>query len=321
VKGTPVEVGVVLPTREAVLRGLDARSLIELARLIEANGFDSAWAGDSLLARPRVDPLTLLAGVAATCPSLTVGTAALMGSLRHPVVTAHAIATLDQLAGGRLVLGLGAGAPLPQTKAEFDAAGADFEHRIGRLTETVEIWRALWDPQRDAAQPLRFEGRYWTFEGIEGLPLPTRPGGPPLWLAGGGERALQRAGRQFDGWLPYPPTPADYARGLDVATRAAVDAGRDASAFTPAVYVTVNIGDETTGRGELEQYVVEYYGMPFELMASLQAFYAGGVEGCIDWLQGYVEAGARHVVLRFGSFDPGGQLREHSGRLSSALRS
>jgi alkanesulfonate monooxygenase SsuD/methylene tetrahydromethanopterin reductase-like flavin-dependent oxidoreductase (luciferase family) len=313
-------VGALLPTREAHLRGAGAASVVEFGTAAVDRGFESLWAGDSLTARPRAEPLTLLGGVAVACPEVTIGTAALTGALRQPVLAAHQIATLDQLAGGRLVLGLGAGAPLPATQAEFAAAGADFEGRIRRLDETVTLWRALWDPARDPAQPFDFAGKHLSVSGIEGLPLPARPGGPPLWLAGGGDLALRRAGRLYDGWLPYPPAAEEYGRGLDVAREAATEAGRDPSELTPALYVTVNLGDSSAARAELEHYVLDYYGMPLEVMSTVQAFYAGPVEGCVDWLRAYVDAGARHLVIRFGAADPMQQLVSAAERLLAGLR-
>ncbi len=305
-----MRVGALIPTREAYLRDSGAASLIEFARAATDAGFDSLWAGDSLTARPRVEPLTLLAGVAVACPSVTIGTAALTAAIRHPLLAAHQIATLDQLCEGRLVLGLGAAFPTQDAQAEFAAAGVDFERRLGRLNETVALWRALWDAGRDRSAPLRFEGKHLAIEGIESLPLPHRPGGPPLWLAGAGDRALRRAGRLFDGWLPYPPTPDHYAEGLATARAAATEAGRDVDAFTPALYVTVNLGDADAARSELERYVLEYYGLPLDAMSSLQAFYGGSVEGCVEWLRGFVDAGARHVIIRLGSFDADSQLDE-----------
>ncbi|HEY7874023.1 MAG TPA: LLM class flavin-dependent oxidoreductase, partial [Actinomycetota bacterium] len=293
-----LRIGAQIPTRETYIRNLGAAPLLDFARAAAAEGFDSLWAGDSLLARPRAEPLTILAAVAAAYPGVTIGTAALMGALRQPLLAAHSIATLDQLAEGRLILGLGAGAPVPQTQHEMDAAGARFDRRVSRLMETVAIWRALWDPDRDPAQPLRFEGKHWSFERIESLPRPHRLGGPPLWLAGGGERALRRAGESFDGWIPYPPSADDYSRGLATASQAAADAGRDPSEFTPALYVTVNLGEPEAAHAELEHYVSEYYAMPLELMSTLQAFYAGNAEGCVEWIRGYVDAGARHIVIR-----------------------
>ena len=136
-----VRVGLVLPTREAAMSAdPSARRLIDLAVLAERSGFDSVWAGDAPFARPRFEPLTLLAGVAASTERLTVGTAIVLPVLRHPLLFAHAVATLDRVAEGRFMLGVGAG----WMRSEFDAVGASFDQRVGRLIETMEICRTLW---------------------------------------------------------------------------------------------------------------------------------------------------------------------------------
>ena len=285
-------IGVLLPTREAAIAGdHDAKAMLDFARRAEELGFDSVWAGDSLLARPRLEPLTLLSGVAAVTESVTVGTAALTAPLRHPLLSAHAIATLDRVAGGRLVLALGAGFPYQSTQEEYEAVGVPFEGRGRRLIETVKTWRALWQDSDGG-----------------GLPKPARPAGPPLWLAGGGPIALERAGTWFDGWLPYPPTPGEYAAGWKTVRDAAATAGRVPEALTPALYITVHLDDDADkATAELETYVDAYYGFPLELMAALQPFCAGAAASAASVRQ-YVDAGAEHVILRFGSFDALTQL-------------
>ena len=108
--------GLLLPSREVVLfAGSDLTIVIAAARRAEQAGYDSVWVGDSLLARPRGEPLTLLAAVAGATTRVTLGTAVLLPLLRHPISLAHALATLDRIAEGRLVVGMGPGAELPGT--------------------------------------------------------------------------------------------------------------------------------------------------------------------------------------------------------------
>ena len=119
----PLCIGYLLPTRELVMAGHpEAAPLLKLAEQAAALGFDSIWAGDSLLARPRHEPLTLLAAVAARVQRVGIGTAVLLPALRNPVVMAHQIATLDQVAEGRLILGVGIAADVPNIRSEFTAA-------------------------------------------------------------------------------------------------------------------------------------------------------------------------------------------------------
>ncbi|MFB4317232.1 LLM class flavin-dependent oxidoreductase [Actinomadura sp. 21ATH] len=314
--GARVQAGLLLPTREAAITGdLDERALVRLAQRAERLGFDSVWAGDSLVARPRAEPLALLAAVAAATERITVGTAALTAPLRHPLTAAHAIATIDRLSEGRLILGLGAGFPYPATAAEFGLAGVPFAERAGRLMETVRLWRSLWSRE----PPGSFTGRYWHFSGLDGLPRPARIGGPALWLAGGGPSAPRRVAAGFDGWLPYPPTSREYREGIDAIHAATAAGPRRDTAPTGGLYVTVLpcTGAEPA-RQALDTYTRAYYGAPIEAMRRSQAFIAGTPEHCLARLREYVDAGATHIILRIGALDPAPYLEPIAG-LAAAL--
>src|SRR5437879_11886428 len=101
------KLGYLLPTRERTMGGQEeALPLLELAERAERLGFDSIWIGDSLLARPRHEPLTLLAAVATRVQRVELGTAVLLPALRNPVLMAHQVATLDQVAEARLLIGV-----------------------------------------------------------------------------------------------------------------------------------------------------------------------------------------------------------------------
>src|SRR5689334_5779901 len=171
----PPKIGYLLPTREQIMEGRhDASSLLDLAEQAEALGYDSIWVGDSLLARPRHEPLTLLAGVAGRVPRVMLGTAVLLPALRNPVLLAHQVATLDQVSEGRFILGVGIARDVPNIRAEFAAAGVPFEKRVGRLVEGMALCRALW-----AGKPVDWDGR-WNMKNAVLGPTPHRPGGPPI---------------------------------------------------------------------------------------------------------------------------------------------
>ena len=113
------QIGLLLPSREALLWAeSDLSVVIDAARHAEKAGFDSVWVGDSLLARPRGEPLALAAGVAGATTRVQLGTAVLLPLLRHPLSLAHQLATLDRISQGRLIAGVGPGADLPGTHAE-----------------------------------------------------------------------------------------------------------------------------------------------------------------------------------------------------------
>jgi alkanesulfonate monooxygenase SsuD/methylene tetrahydromethanopterin reductase-like flavin-dependent oxidoreductase (luciferase family) len=276
----PVRVGLMLPSRETAMTGRhDARGLVEFAKASEEAGFDSVWVGDSLLARTRAEPLSVLSAVAAVTTRLALGTAALIGPLRHPLLAAAQAATVDQLSAGRLILGLGSGAPLPESRREFDAVEMPFAGRGARLDKTVTLWRETWSGQGEFA---------------EALP-PARLGGPPVWLAGGDTtKVIERVAATYDGWLPYLPDVNAYARAWD---RIRAQAVRE---VTPALYATVNLSGARAG-AELDEYLRAYYGQPLDVMRHVQAICGGTVDECLDWLARYVDAGARHLILRIGS--------------------
>lgn len=103
----PLAIGYLLPTRDQTVRGdHGTEQLIDQARRAESLGFDSVWAGDSPVTRPRADPLLLLAAVAIATRHVTPGTAVLLPALRHPILLAHQLSTLDRLADGPLIVGM-----------------------------------------------------------------------------------------------------------------------------------------------------------------------------------------------------------------------
>jgi alkanesulfonate monooxygenase SsuD/methylene tetrahydromethanopterin reductase-like flavin-dependent oxidoreductase (luciferase family) len=278
-----LHVGIMLPSRETAMTGEhNARGLIEFAKTAEAAGFDSVWIGDSLLARTRAEPLSVLSAVAAVTERVALGTAAMIAPLRHPLLAAAQAATVDQMSGGRLILGLGSGAPLPESRREFEAVGMPFAGRGARLDDAVTLWRETWRGQGEFA---------------DALP-PARAGGPPVWLAGADTtKVIERVAATYDGWLPYLPDVNAYARAWD---RIRAQAVRE---VTPALYATVNL----SGAGadvELDEYLRGYYGQPLDVMRHVQAIRGGSVQECLDWLARYVDAGAQHLILRIGSLTP-----------------
>ena len=163
------QIGYLLPTRERVMaRRPEAAPLLELAARAERLGYHSVWVGDSLLARPRHDPLTLLAAVAARTQKVLLGTAVFLPVLRNPVVLAHQLATLDQISEGRLVLGAGIASDVPNIRAEFAAAGVPFEGRVGRMMEGLRLARKLW-----TGEPVNWEGRWGQRRRVGPHPVPA----------------------------------------------------------------------------------------------------------------------------------------------------
>jgi len=288
-------IGYLLPTREQVMEGRpEAAPLLALAERAEGLGFDSIWVGDSILARPRHEPLTLLSAVAARTRRAELGTAVLLPALRNPVVLAHGIATLDQISEGRFILGVGIASDVANIRAEFLACGVPFDKRVGRMLEGLRLARELW-----TGKPVTWNGR-WVMENVTLGPVPHRPGGPPIWIGGMVRASLERVGRLYEGWFPNAPDPERWrAQWADI-QGIAREAGRDPGKLTGAVYLTLTIDDNATeADGRMNAFIESYYGRPAAEMRARQATYAGPAEGAAAWLSSWVRAGASHLVLRF----------------------
>src|SRR5256712_6786458 len=135
-----VEFGVLIPTREAVMSGRpETAPLLAIAERAEAAGFDSVWIGDSLIARPRHEPLTLLAAVAARTRRVRLGTGVLLPALRNPVVLAHVVGTLDRVAEGRGILRGGIAPGTPALPPGVAGAGVPVERRGGRVLAALGV--------------------------------------------------------------------------------------------------------------------------------------------------------------------------------------
>ena len=284
--------GLLLPSREVLLwAGGNLAFLVDAARSAESAGFDSVWVGDSLLARPRGEPLVALGAIAGATSRVTLGTAVLLPLLRHPVALAHALASLDRLSKGRLIVGVGPGAELPGTHAELAAVGVPSDRRVTAMLEVLDRCRRLWRNEES---------------GLELQPSPFQTGGPPLWLGGTGPRMLRMTGSSFEGWLPLSPTPETYATGRRSVLEAAERAGRDPASIECGVYLTVAVADGAKQAGEdLDGYIRAYYGVPAEVMGRGMALHAGTLESAADWFAAYREAGARHLVIRLARPDLG----------------
>ena len=311
-----LEIGVLIPTREMVMSGRpETAPLLTMAEHAEAAGFDSVWIGDSITARPRHEPLTLMAAIAARTQHVKIGTGVLLPALRNPVVLAHAIATLDRVAEGRIILGAGIAADTPAIRREFAAVGVPWDRRVGRFLETLDICRRLWS--RDHVS---FSGKHFTLDDVTVDPKPHRRGGPPIWIGGSGPTALREAAR-FDAWFPTGPTVEFFADSFPRIDADAREAGRPAGAVAGAAYVTLALdADRRAAEARLHKVLEEYYAAPAATIMTRQATYAGPIEGCVEWLQRWVAAGARHLALRFAGGDQLAQVGEAAASLLPRLK-
>jgi len=172
------------------------RDALEEVIRAEELGFDSAWMEEHHAVRDHYwpSPLTVLAGFATRTSRLTLGTDILVAPFYHPVRLAEDVALLDQISGGRFVLGTAIG----YKPDEFALYGVDLEKRGARFEEQLAVMTALWTQDR-----VSFRGRYYRIDGsLEPKPV-TKPR-PPVWIGGWGQLTLRRAATLGDNWIPGP---------------------------------------------------------------------------------------------------------------------
>lgn len=230
--------------------GRSAAACVDLAIHAERVGFDSVWVTDHIvLPRSREaqyphndsghfpytwdqdihEPVSLMAALAQATSRVEIGTAVLVIPYRHPLLLAKMLATIDQIAGGRVILGAGVG----WLRDEFDALGIGdlFEHR-GSVTED---WLAAMRTAWTAPEAAEHHGRFVGFDPVGTRPQPPRAGHVPVWIGGKGERALRRAARLGDGYFAISSDPDTLSREVARLRQVAEDHGRDPAQLTVAL--------------------------------------------------------------------------------------
>jgi alkanesulfonate monooxygenase SsuD/methylene tetrahydromethanopterin reductase-like flavin-dependent oxidoreductase (luciferase family) len=274
----PLKVGIQLPEVERVVRWPELR---EMARTAEAIGLDSIWVGDHLLYRDR-GPLPVgpweawsqLAALAAVTTNVELGPLVASTSFHNPAMLAKKAATLDEVSGGRLILGLGAG----WNEAEYRAYGFPFDRRVSRFEEAFTIIRALVREGR-----CDFHGAFYELDDCELLPRGPRPGGPPLMVGSEGPRMLAITLPHVQAWNAWYAWFGNSLQGylplrdkIDAACR---EAGRDPADVERTVALEVGfegaLGEEN---GDLRRPRTDALsGEPDALAATLRAFAGAGV--------------------------------------------
>ena len=317
-----MKLGVLLPTRGLLLADTppeNADRIIDLACRVEEAGLDSVWVGDSLTAKPRLEPLATLAAVAARTNRVRLGTAVLLMALRHPVLLAQTLGTVDLISHGRLMIAAGVGGAFnDEQQQEWQSAGVSATRRASRLEEMVKIIKGL-----GSEEPVTFAGRHFNLDSVTVKPRPVQSGGVPLflachWRSRAREAQFRRAAALADGIISISDTPEEYSQVIEAVQSKAADLGRSAESLEKVMYLTVNMdSDVARAEAEAEKYLLGYYGAniwgtrwgPF-----------GDPERVKERVAEYVEAGASTVVVRFASFEPERQLDLFLEQVAPAFR-
>jgi probable F420-dependent oxidoreductase len=263
----------------------------------EADGFDSIWLADHLFYRDPGQPTrgvwecwTMLAALAEATQRVDLGTMVLCNSLRNPAVLAKMATAADEVSGGRLILGVGAGWNEP----EYEAFGMPFDHRVGRFDEALQILRPLLrDGQVD------FEGQYYQARNCEDLPRGPRPEGPPLLVGGGGPRLLELTARYADLWnTGYMGGPGTMAGPLARIGAACDKVGRDPGTLGVTALIALWFPDLLPDKPG-------YADQPL----------SGTPQQLAEAMQGYAQLGVDHIIFQCAPYTD-----EALQRLTEALR-
>ena len=270
----------------------DPQAVIEFGPLAEELGYDSVWVMDHLFnngyIRERLDdkpyyhPMATLSHISALTSRVRLGTSVLVLPYHNPIELAKYVATLDQMSGGRVVLGVGVGAMTP----EFEALGIPLSQRGSLTNESMDVMNELW-----ANEDPRFESSRWSFGDLKFEPKPSQAAGGsphvPLWVGGSSPGALRRAGRRGDGWHPSGVSAEEFAIGRQSVRQHAQAAGRDPNRLVMSARVEV-----------------EAHGRPSSQRAEDRARLPGDdPAGMAAGINAYREAGVEHLVLALNTGD------------------
>ncbi len=290
-----MEFGVTIPNNWGLE---DPQAVIGFGPLAEELGYDSVWTMDHLFnngyIRERLDdkpyyhPMATLSHVSALTSRVRLGTSVLVLPYHNPVELAKYAASLDQMSGGRVVLGVGVGAMTP----EFEALGIPMNQRGSLTNESMDVMRELWaneDPQ--------YSSDRWQFSDLKFSPKPLQRSGDsphvPLWVGGSSPGALRRAARRGDGWHPSGVSAEEFAIGRQRVRELTELAGRNPDDLVMSARVEV-----------------EAHGGPSSQRAADRSRLPGDdPSGMIAGIAAYRDAGVQHIVLALNTGDAG-RLRE-----------
>ena len=281
--GRPLKVGVQLPEVEREVRWPE---LLDMIRAIEDLGYDSIWIGEHLLYRWQDRPprgpweaWTVMAAIAASTTRVEFGPLVACANFHNPALLAKQASTLDEISGGRLILGLGAG----WNETEFRAFGFPFDHRVDRFEEAFTIIRTL---LRDGA--IDFDGTHYQARDCELLPRGPRPGGPPLMIGSMGPRMLRMTLPHVDSWNVWFADTGNSPEGVpplrDVVDAACREVGRDPAEVERTVAVQVRLPG---GQGRIQGAYAKAGPPPLE----------GEPDEMAEVLRAYAREGIGHVQL------------------------
>jgi alkanesulfonate monooxygenase SsuD/methylene tetrahydromethanopterin reductase-like flavin-dependent oxidoreductase (luciferase family) len=322
--------------------------LLKIAKVNEDAGFDSLWFPDHLLFIPPgivPEAWSMLAATAVLTSKALLGTCVSDPHRYNPAVLAQKVATVDQISGGRVILGLGAGEAM-----NLKPFGINCEKPVSKLVESVTIMRKLW-----AGETINYEGEFWRFKDAF-LQITPVKGKVPIYFGANSPRTLRLAGELADGWLSIPLSPKLYKQRLALVEEGAKKAGRSLHDIETGIYLYTAVAENAeeayrqiesikaqiipspellTEAGYnveipenlrflsyfkalpnpewIEKFLAYSELIPTE--AAIEFSIAGTADDCIEKLNEYIKAGARHILLVNAGPNPKQTLKVYSEKI------
>ncbi len=271
------------------------------ARLVEDVGFDAVWSGDHIIMHnPMMDTMSVLTTYAAVTERVKIGTSVYLMPLRHPVITAKQVASLDLLSEGRFIFGIGVGGEIVR---EFEAVGVPVNERGRRTDESLEIVTQLWS--RD---DVTYKGRYFELNNVTLEPRPHQQPYPPIWIGGRSDAAVHRAARFGSGWIGYLNSSKRLGEAMQKIHGLAPGYGRNPADIQGGMLLFTAIAkDYETAKQMAIDNLSRRYNQPFDKLVDRYCA-LGTPEQCLEKIQSYVAAGMSNLV--FGFTCPADQMRD-----------
>lgn len=267
----------------------DPAAFRQYLRRAEALGFHSGWTQEQVYGTaPLISPTEAMTFAAACTETLHLGCTVYVSTLHNVPHLAKSLASLDQLSGGRLEVGVGAGGKF----RPYGAFGMSGERYIARFTEGIELMTAMWTQDR-----VSYDGEFWQVKNQGMEPKPFQKPHPPLWFGGSGPKAVRRAIRLGTGFFGAGSSPtANFVEQVKILREALAEAGRDESSFPIAKRVYLAVDDNAArARERMNAGLTDVYGSLPEAVAS--AAITGTVEDCVRGVREVIDAGAELILF------------------------
>ena len=302
----PVSFGFTIPQRGVFFGIADWSQMLAMAREVDQiELFDSIWVGDSLMAKPRPESISLLGALSAATSRVKLGVGCMASfPIRDPVVFAAQWATLDLISGGRMLLAVCTGiVPGGASAREGAIWGIKDSVRGARMAENIEICRRLW-----TEDDVSYEGKYTRFSGVTIKPRPLQQS-CPIWIAANpdphaAEKPLRRVVRLADGWMSANAFPGLFAANWQKLAEYLKEAGKEVQNYPTIAYHNVNINsDRRAALEESKRFLDEYYGPIFAPQMVEAWTAAGSPTQCAHDLADLRRSGAKMITVRITSWD------------------